>query len=94
MGTEERFLQDMLASGISPKVAQYLREKLPANWNPDHREVYFDFGLGRWMKHLEPETLSKILGDILESAPSIHEGRSWIIQALEALVLEKSKRSR
>jgi hypothetical protein len=55
-----------------------LAEKVPEDFPLDHREVYFDFRLGRWIKHIEPPTIAQCLEEYLENAESPEDGLAYL----------------
>jgi hypothetical protein len=82
-GGEERqalphFLLPMAEAGFTAAQIRGLAEKVPEGFPFDHREIYFDMRLGRWMRHLEPPTVSEILDEYLESAESPAEGYAFL----------------
>jgi hypothetical protein len=82
-GGEERkglphFLLPMAEAGFTAAQIRGLAEKVPEGFPFDHREIYFDMRLGRWMRHLEPPTVSEILDEYLESAESPAEGFAFL----------------
>lgn len=72
------FLLPFAAFGMDPAQMLGLLEKLPEGWTPSHREIYFDFRLGRWQRHIEPPTLEECLEEHLASAASEAEGLAWL----------------
>lgn len=55
-----------------------IARSLPLDWSMDHREVYFDFRLRRWMRLLEVPTLDECMEDYLRHAPSEEEAMAWM----------------
>lgn len=72
------FLLPMAESGLTGEQMAVLAAKVPDGFPLDHREIYFDFRLGRWMRHIEPPTLSGCLEEYLESAASPAEGIAYL----------------
>lgn len=72
------FLLPMAESGLTGELMAGLVGRVPAGFPLDHREIYFDFRLDRWMKHIEPPTLSDCLEEYLESAESPAEGMAYL----------------
>jgi hypothetical protein len=69
------FMLPLAEMGLTlPQILDLVR-KLPVDWSFDHREVYYDFRLQRWMKILEVPTLDQCLADYVENAPS--EAEAW-----------------
>ncbi|MEO6098683.1 MAG: hypothetical protein ABIW76_24700 [Fibrobacteria bacterium] len=90
-GEEERdglplFLLPMAEAGFTSAQIKALAEKVPAGFPFDHREIYFDMRLGRWMRHIEPPTVSEILEEYLESAESPAEGYEFLKAKWEAFL--------
>lgn len=77
------FVQKMLDAGLTLDQAQNLTAEVPGDFTKDHSEIYFDFGLKRWCRHLEPASFDQMLDDILQSAPSVEEGYQLIQNALQ-----------
>ena len=71
------FLLPFAEAGFSAALMGRLAEKLPSGWPFDHRELYFDFRLDRWMRHLEPPTLAECLDEYVRTAPSPAEGLEY-----------------
>src|SRR4051812_8522663 len=40
--------------GLASDLLIKLMLAVPKGWSWDHREIYYDFRLGKWMKHIEP----------------------------------------
>jgi hypothetical protein len=55
------FLLPMAEAGFTAAQIRGLAGKVPEGLPFDHREIYFDMRLGRWMRHIEPPTVSEIL---------------------------------
>lgn len=72
------FLLPMAELGLTPVQMLGLLNKVPADWPLSHREIYYDFRLARWQKHIEPPTLAECLDEYLENAPSKVEGMTYI----------------
>ena len=74
------FLLPLAELGLTWDQMVGLVEKVPAGHALDHREIYFDFRLGRWMKHIEPPTVSQILDEYVETAESKNQGLAYLKQ--------------
>ena len=72
------FLLPMAEGGLDSETLQDLAKRLPAGFPLDHREIYFDFRLGRWMRHIEPPTVAQVLDEYLEHAESPAEGLAYL----------------
>jgi hypothetical protein len=72
------FLLPLAESGLTAGQMIALVGKVPADFPLDHRDIYFDFRLGRWMRHLEPPTLSQCLEEYLGSAETPAEGLAYV----------------
>ncbi len=80
------FLLPLAEAGFPAALMGRLAEKLPAGWPYDHREVYFDFRLDRWMRHLEPPTLAECLDEYVRTAASPAEGLAYAKREWEAFL--------
>lgn len=72
------FLLPLAEAGFPAALMGRLAEKLPPGWPTDHREVYFDFRLDRWMRILEPPALAECLDEYVRTAPSPAEGMDYV----------------
>ncbi len=79
------FLLPLAEFGYSPRQLAGLAEALPTAWNPDHAEVWWDFRLCRWQRHLEPPTLEQVFEDCFVDAPEPEEVYREIRARLEAI---------
>jgi len=80
------FLLPFAEAGLSADVMRRLAERLPPGWPHDHRELYFDFRLDRWMRHLEPPTLAECLDEYVRTAPTPEEGLEYAKKEWEAFL--------
>jgi hypothetical protein len=71
------FLLPLAEAGFTADLMRDFAERLPAGWPRDHREVYFDFRLGRWSRHLEPPTLAECLDEHVRTAGTPEEGLDY-----------------
>ena len=72
------FLLPMAEAGFTAAQIRALAEKVPQGFPFDHREIYFDMRLGRWIRHIEPPTVSEILDEYMESAGSPADGYAFL----------------
>lgn len=72
------FLLPLAEMGLSADQIAGLAQKIPAGYALDHREIYFDFRLGVWIRHIEPPTVSGILEEYLASAETPAEGLAYL----------------
>ncbi len=72
------FLLPMAENGFTAPQIKALANKVPAGFPLDHREIYFDFRLDRWIRHIEPPTVSEILDEYLESAETPAAGLAYL----------------
>jgi hypothetical protein len=77
-GPLREFLLPFAAAGLDAAQMLDLLGKVPPGWPLSHREMYYDFRLARWQKHLEPPTLADLLEEYLASAPSREEGLAYL----------------
>lgn len=80
------FLLPLAEAGLPAAVMRRLAGKIPPGWPRDHREIYFDFRLDRWMRILEPPTLSECLEDYLANATSPEAGMAFLKGEWEAFL--------
>jgi hypothetical protein len=72
------FLLPFAVFGLDTAQMLTLLEKVPADWPLNHREVYYDFRLERWQKHIEPPTVAGILDEYADNSPSPEEGLAYL----------------
>lgn len=72
------FLLPFAAFGLDPARMIALLGKVPEGWPLDHREMYYDFRLERWQKHLEPPSISGLLDEYADNAPTPEEGMAYL----------------
>jgi hypothetical protein len=72
------FLLPLAESGLEADAIKRLAEKVPADFPLDHREIYFDFRLDRWIRHIEPPTVAEILDEYLENAETPAQGLAYL----------------
>ncbi|MBW8889493.1 MAG: hypothetical protein JF616_17185 [Fibrobacteres bacterium] len=80
------FLLPLAEAGFPAALMGRLAEKLPPGWPLDHRELYFDFRLDRWIRHLEPPTLAECLDEYVRTAPNPGEGLEYAKKEWEAFL--------
>ena len=72
------FLLPMAEAGLSGTQIRALMQKVPEGFPLDHREIYFDFRLAIWIRHIEPPTVSGILEEYLASAETREQGLAYL----------------
>ena len=72
------FLLPLAEFGLNSEAIIQLAEKVPEDYPFDHREIYFDFRLHRWIKHIEPPTVAEVLDEYLESSESHNQGIAYL----------------
>jgi hypothetical protein len=72
------FLLPMVEAGFSAPQILTLLEKVPSGFPKDHRLIYFDFRLARWIRHIEPPTFREIMEEYLEHAPTREAGLVYL----------------
>lgn len=72
------FLLPFAEFGLDEARMLELLDKVPEGWPLSHREIYYDFRLARWQKHVEPPTIADSLDEYLENAPSREEGLAYL----------------
>ena len=72
------FLLPLAEAGLAGEQMRTLLQKVPAGFPLDHREIYFDFRLGLWIRHIEPPTVSGILEEYLATAETPDQGLAYL----------------
>lgn len=72
------FLLPFAEFGLDASQMLGLLDKVSADWPLSHRDIYYDFRLGRWQKHIEPPTIAESLDEYLENSPSREEGLAYL----------------
>jgi hypothetical protein len=80
------FLLPLAESGLSADQMVRLGEKVPQGFPLDHRDIYFDFRLDRWIRHIEPPTIAQCLEEYLVNAESPAEGIAYLRKEWEAFL--------
>jgi hypothetical protein len=80
------FLLPLAESGLDAPQMLRLARRIPEEYTLDHREIYFDFRLDRWMRILEPPTLAECLDSYVHTAPSPEEGLAYARREWEAFL--------
>lgn len=80
------FLLPMAEFGMDPAQMLGLLDKVPEGWTLSHRDIYYDFRLARWQKHIEPPTLAGCLDEYMENAPSKAEGLDYVRKEWESFL--------
>lgn len=83
------FLLPFTEFGLEAPHMLALLEKVPPDWPLDHREMYYDFRLARWQKHIEPPTIAELLDEYLENAPSETEGLEYLRGVWDAFLKKR-----
>lgn len=68
VGERLTFLLPLAQFGLGADLLVRLMLSVPEDWPWDHRQIYYDFRLGRWMKHIEPPTFGQCLEEYFENA--------------------------
>lgn len=74
----QSFLLPFAETGWSEAEMLDIARKVPKHWPCDHREIYFDFRLQRWMRILDAPTLEECLEDYVKHAPSEGEALTYL----------------
>lgn len=72
------FLLPFAEFGLDEARMLALLDQVPDGWSLSHREMYYDFRLARWQKHVEPPTIAESLEEYLEHAPSREAGLAYL----------------
>ena len=79
------FILPFIKVGLSAEQIGDLLKKIPKDWSFDHREMYYDFRLARWIRHIEPKDLNATVQEYLVSAGSLEEGVLYVQKILADL---------
>jgi len=79
------FILPFIRLGLNAEQITGVVNQIPAGWSWDHREMYFDFRLARWIRHIEPKDLHETLKEYLDNAQNLEEGVLYIQKALAQL---------
>lgn len=74
----QRFVLPLVESGLDLSQMMSLVSKVPDGWPFDHREIYFDFRLQRWMRILDAPTIDECLEDYVQHADSETEALDYL----------------
>ncbi len=80
------FLLPLAELGFSAEQMIQLAERVPADFPFDHRNIYFDFRLNMWIKHIEPPTVVECLEEYLENAESESQALAYLNQQWQAFL--------
>ncbi len=72
------FLLPLAEFGLTSAQLIRLADLVPADFPFDHRQIYFDFRLERWIKHIEPPTVSECLEEFLENSETPEQGMAYL----------------
>ena len=72
--------------GLNSVQVENLLEQIPLDWNWDHREMYFDFRIKKWIKHIEPPSLEDSMQEYLTHSNSQKEAVDYIQKTLKYLL--------
>jgi hypothetical protein len=64
--------------GLGAELIVKLMLAVPEGWPWDHREIYYDFRLGKWMRHIEPPTISQCLDEYFEHSESPESALAYL----------------
>ena len=72
------FLLPLAEAGLSGFQICSLMQKVPEGFPLDHREIYYDFRLAVWIRHIEPPTVAGILEEYLATAETREQGLAYL----------------
>ncbi|MBF0432786.1 MAG: hypothetical protein HQK83_15990 [Fibrobacteria bacterium] len=87
------FVIPFLKAGLNAKQIVTLLYKIPEDWPWSHQDIYYDFRLERWIKHIEPLNLEDCIKEYLDNALSIEEGADYIKEMLNRLFKERKNQN-
>lgn len=80
------FLLPLVEFGLTSDQMIRLAELVPADFPFDHRDIYFDFRLDLWIRHIEPPTISECLEEYLGNAESPQAGLAYLREQWQAFL--------
>ena len=72
--------------GLPAEIMLRMVRKVPPGYPLDHREMFFDFRLDRWIKHLEPPTLTQVLDEYVRTAGTPAQGLAYAREQWQAFL--------
>lgn len=72
------FLLPLAEFGMTCDQMIRLVQKIPVDFSLAHREIYFDYRLNQWIKHIEPLTLLECMEEYYESAESPDQAMQYL----------------
>jgi len=79
------FILPFIKVGLTFAQVTDLLNKVPEDWGFDHKNMYYDFRLTRWIKHIDPKDLTDTVKDYLVNAHSLEEGVLYVQKILADL---------
>ncbi len=79
----QRFVLPLAEMGLTLNQMLDLTRKVPSSWPFDHREIYFDFRLQRWMHILDAPTIDECLEDYVNHSPSQADALDYLERHVE-----------
>jgi hypothetical protein len=86
------FLLPLAEAGLDGALMARIAAKVPGGWPLDHREMFWDFRLDRWIRHLEPPTLPELLDELVRNAETPEQGMAYIRREWEAFLGRQSRK--
>lgn len=80
------FLLPLAEVGLDGAFMARVAAKVPRGWAFDHREMFYDFRLDRWIRHFEPPTLPELLDEIVRHAETPEQGMAYAKREWEAFL--------
>lgn len=80
------FLLPLAEGGLDADQMKRLASKVPAGWSLDHREMFWDFRLDRWIRHLEPPTFPELLDEIARNAETPEQAMAYLKKEWDAFL--------
>jgi len=72
------FLLPLAEFGLTCDQMHKLIEKIPTDFILSHREIYFDYRMNRWIKHIEPLSILECMEDYFVNSESPDEALEYL----------------
>jgi len=72
------FLLPLAEFGLTCDQMLKLIEKIPSDFILSHREIYFDYRMNRWIKHIEPLSILECMQEYFVNAESPDEALDYL----------------
>ena len=80
------FLLPLAEAGLPGAFMARVAAMVPKGWALDHREMFYDFRLDRWIRHIEPPSLPELLDEIMRNSETRQQGMAYAKREWEAFL--------